>query len=135
DRRDHQPGGDRRELADVGEDHEAAQLLLGARRFEEVARLEGDDGPEAEAGQEQGDEVGRQDEPALLQELLPVEGTAEGTLEGRAEKLGQLTDRLHRAPGAGANAHVRNTTCGLYEKTPWLPSIPPPMMISRQYRL
>jgi hypothetical protein len=73
----HEPGGHRAQLPDVRHDLEAAQPVEAGEGLEELAGLDGDEEPETRAGQKNWDEISKKDCPALLQELLPVEGTPE----------------------------------------------------------
>src|SRR5207302_6257675 len=82
--------------------HEAADAPLRRGQLEEVARLEGDDGAPTEAGKEEGDEAGAEDEAALLQELGHIEGTLEDPAHGRGEQ-DRLIAKRHKALSGSAS--------------------------------
>src|SRR5207248_2152639 len=94
---DHQSGGNRREFSNVRHHGEAAQPVLAAGGLEEVPGLQRDDDPPAHPGEQQGDEVRRQDEAALIEELFPVEGSAGRAAQRRPEEQAQLADVGHGA--------------------------------------
>ena len=62
-----------------------------------MARLQGDDHTPADAGQEKRNEIGGQDEAALIEELFPVEGPPDGAPQGIREQEAELPDVGHRA--------------------------------------
>src|SRR2546421_8416046 len=97
---DHEAGRNRGELADVRHHREPAQPVLATGRLEEVAGFEGDDDAPAHPREEQRNEVGRQNEAALIEEFFPVERTAGGAVQGRPEEERELAYVGHGLAGA-----------------------------------